>query len=126
VLSFGTSYKIVYDVTFEINAENIGFGILFKTLGGVDFAGSTTAFDGRLKIPQVTGGQKYRAEFEFTCLLGAGTYLFNVGVVQYDGMALNYLHRVLDAALFKVHPDKTRTFTSIFDMGIMPKIRDMT
>ena len=126
VLSFGTSYKIVYDVTFESDAENIGFGILFKTLGGVDFAGSTTAFDDRLKIPHVTGGRKFKAEFEFTCLLGAGTYLFNVGVVQYDGLALDYLHRVLDAALFKVHPDKTRTFTSILDMGIIPKIRDMT
>lgn len=126
ILSFGESYKIVYDVAFENDADNIGFGILFKTLGGVDFAGSTTAFDERLRIPNVTAGQTFRAEFEFTCLMGAGTYLFNAGVVQYDGMALNYLHRVLDAALFKVHPDKTRTFTSILDMGITPKIRDMS
>lgn len=114
-LNKGRSYRYVYSVLFERSATNVAFGMLIKTVTGFELGGATSAANIQDGIPYVAAGTRLVVSFEFECQLNSGTYFMNAGVMgTIDGEHI-YLHRILDACMFRVQPVASNTSTAIID-----------
>lgn len=115
-------YIYKYKVRFTRNVENIRFGMLIKTLSGLELGGSHTANKSNEAIPRVNKDQVYEVEFAFDCNLTAGVYFMNAGAVgTIDGVE-THLHRLLDVQMFRVLPDVENLSTAIVDFGCVSNI----
>lgn len=100
LLRRGQEYQYVFDVRFEVALANIRCGMLIKAPDGRELGGLTSAPPG--EGVNTTAGMEHRQCFRFRCSLLPGTYFVNAGVVGHDG---EYLHRIIDAAMFSVLPE---------------------
>lgn len=105
VLCSGEEYLYRYSVTFSCASLGVQFGMLIKTHTGLELGGACqpSQLD---RIESVAAGQNMQVTFRFRALLSTGTYFMNAGVqglneLQPEG---GYLHRILDAIMFKVQP----------------------
>lgn len=115
-------YIYKYKVRFTKNVENVRFGMLIKTLSGLELGGAHTASNSSQSIPRVQKGHIYEVEFAFDCNLTAGVYFMNSGAVgTIDGVE-NHLHRLLDVQMFRVLPDINNLSTAIVDFGCVSNI----
>lgn len=121
-LTRGRGYRYVYDVIFTKNASNVRFGMLIKTTAGVELGGGASAGSVRSSLPYVEAGSVYRIEFQFECTLNPAIYFVNAGVVgDVDGNEA-YLHRLIDAAMFRVLSESESLATGIVDFRCLPKV----
>jgi len=118
----GGRYRYRYRVDFKLSASHVRFGMLIKTLSGTEIAGSHTANRVSQGIEHVAAGARLLVEFEFDCRLNAGIYFANAGVTGNVAGMDDQLHRILDAAMFRVVPDPTNLATSVVDLNIVPRI----
>jgi lipopolysaccharide transport system ATP-binding protein len=114
-LTRGKTYYYRYTVSFERAASNVRFGMLIKTISGVELGGGTSANSYRNSLPFVEVGKDYVVEFEFCCLLNAGVYFLNAGVLGEVSGSETYLHRLIDVALFRVMSENEYMGTGIVD-----------
>jgi len=108
------SYRYCYNIHFDQASSNVCFGMLIKTISGIELGGSVSAIAGNA-IPYVEAGSDYKVEFKFQCCLNAGVYFLNAGVIGDVNNTKTYLHRVVDAAMFRVLPDNDTTMTCVVD-----------
>jgi len=109
-------YRWVYRVHFEKPAFRVRFGMLLKNLSGVPLGGLISSAAGQA-IDYVEGGRLIEASFPFENLLVPGTYFANAGVLgQVDGEE-KYLHRIIDAAMFRVLEDEDLKVTGFVDLS---------
>lgn len=101
-LSPGREYIVRYRVNFEEAACNVRFGMLIKSMTGVELGGWVSAAAGESSLSYVEAGAKFDVEFLFLNRLNVGIYFINVGVVGDTGQGDIHLHRILDAAAFRV------------------------
>ncbi|MBW4523251.1 MAG: ABC transporter ATP-binding protein [Scytolyngbya sp. HA4215-MV1] len=113
-------YIYSYLVTFAEAAEEVQFGMLVKTITGYELGG--TSFPLRA-IDYVEAGATISVKFQMKCLLQAGTYFLNAGVVGSIDGEPTYLARYVDAAMFKVQPDEESCVTAIVDLLIDSNFR---
>lgn len=106
----GRSYLYRYRVRFERSASNVRFGMMIKTLSGYELGGAASAPAGD-GIVQVGPGEELQVSFRFECSLNPGTYFLNAGVTGAVAEQETFLHRVLDACLFKVLPSERDSAT---------------
>jgi lipopolysaccharide transport system ATP-binding protein len=118
----GGSYRYVYRVTFTEDVANVRFGMLIKTTSGVELGGAVSAESARSSITNVSAGSRYEVEFSFRCALNPGVYFMNAGVVGEVGGNEGYLHRITDAAMFRVLPEQANRATGIIDFDCRPFI----
>ena len=97
VLITGGEYVFCYEVTFHERAENILFGMMAKTLSGIELGGVI-----RKSASGIKAGTVESVELKFRCNLLRGTYYFNAGVFGTVNGNAAYLHRILDAVMFRV------------------------
>ena len=116
------TYRYTYRVAFNNTATNVRFGMLIKTMTGIEIGGAHTANQISAGIPVVEGGQVFQVEFEFRCRLNPGVYFLNAGVTGCVDGTDTYLHRLLDIEMFRVLPDSTSLATAIVDFGCIPEI----
>ncbi|PJJ19564.1 lipopolysaccharide transport system ATP-binding protein [Janthinobacterium sp. 67] len=118
----GRTYRYVYFVRVEEEIRNMRFGMLIKTLNGIELGGAASArsFDGALA--KVAAGAVYKVEFRFTCSLNPGVYFLNAGVTGELGGDDTYLHRLIDIAMFRVQSNAADLATGIVDFGCYPEI----
>lgn len=114
-LKRGEIYKYCYKVSFDRTATNVRFGMLIKTTQGFELGGSVSAPNAERAIPIVQAGVEYEVAFSFSCDLNPAVYFLNAGVVGVVGTEETYLHRVLDAYMFRVLPDDTNLSTGVVD-----------
>ncbi|MEZ9699193.1 ABC transporter ATP-binding protein [Vibrio sp. 10N.261.46.E12] len=115
-------YVYKYKVRFTKSAENVRFGMLIKTLSGLELGGAHTANNSSSAIPSVQEGDIYDVEFTFNCNLTQGVYFMNAGAVgTIDGLE-THLHRLLDVQMFRVLPDVDNLSTAIVDFGCISNI----
>jgi lipopolysaccharide transport system ATP-binding protein len=114
LLRSDVEYFYEYDVQFLESANGVRFGMMIKTPTGYELGGLIS--DPADKGVSIKAGTLHRQSFRFRCPLLAGTYFLNAGVMAKtsDGQE-RYLHRLLDAAMFKVLPDPTTTGRGIVD-----------
>lgn len=118
----GKTYRYTYTVRFTKSASNVRFGMLIKTTSGVELGGGASASSARDSLAYVRSGATYQVEFRFRCALNAGVYFLNAGTVGDINGSETYLHRLLDAAMFRVMPDSENLTTGMVDFGCYPEI----
>lgn len=118
ILVAGAEYTYRYRVDFSVAASGVRFGMLIKTVTGVEIGGAVTAHQ-PAAIDYVDDGSSLQVSFTFRCLLATGTYFVNAGVVGRIGDTEEYLHRHIDIDMFRVMPDSQRTMVGIVDFEIV-------
>lgn len=117
------TYRYTYTVQFANSATNVRFGMLIKTITGVELGGGSSASSAQDSLAFVETGSVYRIEFEFRCALNPGVYFLNAGVLGDVNGSETYLHRFIDVAMFRVMPDTRSLTTGIVDFGCHPRIQ---
>ncbi len=112
-------YQYVYKVVFQEQAFGVTFGSLIKSISGVELGGIVSHGAGDA-IDYVEAGQVASVAFRFRNILNPGSYFVNAGVIGVlDGEKL-YLHRVLDAVMFRVDPVLGIQSTGYLDLAAAP------
>ncbi|MGQ7957259.1 ABC transporter ATP-binding protein [Pseudomonas sp. SP16.1] len=119
-LKRGKTYRYTYQADFSVAATGVRFGMMIKTLAGVELGGAASAVNLQDAITYVAQGSVVRVEFSFQCNLNPGTYFLNAGVLGATGESETYLHRLLDACLFRVLPVTDNTATGLVDFKCAP------
>jgi lipopolysaccharide transport system ATP-binding protein len=118
----GKFYRYAYTVQFTKSASNVRFGMLIKTISGVELGGGASASSARDSLAYIEAGSNYHVEFRFRCALNPGVYFLNAGVVGDAGGVETYLHRLIDIAMFRVLPDPENLATGIVDFSCNPEL----
>jgi lipopolysaccharide transport system ATP-binding protein len=119
----GRTYRYTYNVLFNENASNVRFGMLIKTISGVELGGCVSAASARASMAYVERGTTHRVEYRFRCALNPGVYFLNAGVVGDINGSETYLHRLVDIAMFRVLTEAGNLATGIVDFDCSPEIR---
>ncbi|AHF08077.1 ABC transporter ATP-binding protein [Desulfitobacterium metallireducens] len=121
-LKRGEIYRYTYSVRFTKSASNVRFGMLIKTISGVELGGGVSASSIKDSLSYVEAGSKYQVEFRFRCALNPGVYFLNAGVPGDINGCETYLHRLIDVAMFRVLPETENVVTGIVDFGCFSEI----
>lgn len=114
VLSRGQRYIYTYRVRFQSVATAIRFGMMIKTMTGIELGGAASIQQGTSELT-VVDGEEYVVRFGFHTRLAPGVYFMNAGVTAFDAGEEIFLARILDAVMFRVRPDATRMETGLAD-----------
>jgi len=107
VLLMGQRYEWQYQVEFYQTAHEVTFGMMIKTVDGIDVAGVVTNRE-NLYFPTIAAPVIMQARFSLKINLAPGTYFLNAGVMGLVGGDLTYLQRRVDIEMFRVVPTDTR------------------
>lgn len=124
VLVPGNEYVYKYAVEFSAPATRVSFGMLFKSVTGVELFGMNSHADGDA-IASVVAGQVFEVEFRFHSMFLPGTYFTNAGCngCSESGES-GFLHRIIDAAVFKIEVKGTdRGKAGFYDLSAEPSCR---
>lgn len=115
----GGEYLFCYAVEFSVDAYHVRFGAFIKTTSGFELGGTSSAPVGE-GLAYVGAGSVVNVSFRFICRLLPGVYFLNAGC---SGMANGeevFLHRLIDAAMFRVQPEEARGRAGVVDFEIEP------
>jgi lipopolysaccharide transport system ATP-binding protein len=115
VINAGKEYVYAYDVEFDQGVAGARFGMMIKSLTGVEIAGAVSALVNEA-VEWIDAGTRLTIRFEFTCALAGGTYFMNAGVLGRLGEEDTYLDRRIDAFMFRVMSSVTRLSTGLVDL----------
>lgn len=122
VVVAGREYLYGYRVDFEGAAAGVRYGMMMRTVTGIEICGAATATPENA-IPVVAGGSAVEVRFRFRCLLAPGVYFLNAGVLGMLGEGEAYLDRLIDVAMFRVLPDSGRLGTGLVDLDVSAQVR---
>ncbi len=113
----GEEYIYTYTVDFTEPAYGVRCGMLIKTISGFELGGaaSHTIFH---PIDYIPAGTSLNIEFKFVCSLFPGAYFLNNGVLGLVNDEEVYLHRCIDAVMFRVQPEEELLGTCIVDFQV--------
>ena len=112
LLRAGARYRLRYCVSFQRDCIGLRFGMLIKTTSGLELGGAVSDSADR-RIARATSNTTATVEFDLDCQLTSGTYFLNCGVLgQAQGEEV-FLHRIVDALMFKVLADNDDLHTGI-------------
>ena len=121
VLVRGRDYVYTFRVRFDREHEKVRCGMFIRTVLGHDLGGSGTAgqWDG---LDSVKPGQVVTARFVFTCLLLPGSYFLNAGAAaMIDGQRV-FVHRIVDAVMFRVAAETGLLIDGVVDFRIRSEL----
>ncbi|HOW82880.1 MAG TPA: ABC transporter ATP-binding protein [Spirochaetota bacterium] len=110
MLLLDEKYVLSYRATFNCDAEDVSFGMLFKTERGVQLGGGVTP-GVNTYIPYVAKGSVFRIEWRFSCNFFQGLYYINAGVRGRVNGEIVYLNRIVDSLVFKVQREYDDIYT---------------
>lgn len=124
VLAPKQRYLYRYDVEFDRDVENVTFGMMVKSISGVELFGMASHPYGSA-IPHVAAGSVVSIEFGLVAAMLPGTYFLNAGCGgSIDGEGESFMHRILDAIMFRVElPATDRRLSGFFDVSDEPACR---
>jgi len=120
VLQSGSEYVYAYSVSFERVVAGVRFGMLIKTVSGVELGGAVSSV-AQEPIPLVEAGEHLAVRFRFRAMLTSGTYFMNAGVTGRVGEQESFLDRLVDAVAFRVSPESRRITTGFVDFHVIPE-----
>ncbi|OKH37063.1 ABC transporter ATP-binding protein [[Phormidium ambiguum] IAM M-71] len=114
-------YIYTYSVAFVKPAEQVRFGMLIKTVSGLELGGASFTASSQ-EIYHVEPETIVIVKFHFKCLLTPGVYFLNAGVTGLVDGHFTFLSRHIDAAMFRVQPEVNTYSTGIIDLMIKPSL----
>jgi lipopolysaccharide transport system ATP-binding protein len=105
ILITGEKYIYKYKVSFNIDAEDVSFGMTIKSEKGLIINGIDSYGMGQ-NIERVQKNDSFILNWEFYCNLLFGDYFTNAGVISHKNGENVFLNRIIDAMFFKVKPNK--------------------
>lgn len=112
-------YLYTYSAKFQETSYNVRFGMLIKTISGLELGGAVSSTQHNA-INCIETGANVLVKFRFKCLLQPGVYFLNAGVLgTVDGTEI-FLHRIIDYAVFRVQSEENLLSTSIVDFCAEP------
>jgi lipopolysaccharide transport system ATP-binding protein len=121
VLRPGEEYVYTYCAVFDRPAAGVRFGMMVRSLTGIELAGAVSHPEGK-PLEVVESGVTVRVRFRFRNLLNAGTYFLNAGVVGLQGEEENFLVRYMDVAMFRVMRDPEAISTGFASLDVEPSL----
>ena len=121
VLTAGAEYALCYSVVFDNDAYNVRFGTLIKTVSGFELGGISSASRGE-GVARIAADEVAEISLRFRCLLLPGVYFLNVGCSALVNEEEVYLHRMVDAAMFRVQVREGDTRTGVVDFEFEPSV----
>lgn len=121
ILVQGESYIWRYRVTFDQPVTNVRFGMMVKTLTGLELGGAVTHPYGKA-IGYIEPGTSIDVQFEFRAGLTPGTYFLNAGVVAVLEDEEVFLDRWVDVAMLKILPEPDSLVTGIVDLDFKARV----
>ena len=118
----GKNYLFTYTVRFTKGASHVLFGMLIKTVSGVELGGGTSAMSRQHRLICIKEGECYRVKFRFRCSLNPGVYFLNAGVRGVVVDVEEYLHRILDSICIRVIGNAEGFSNGNVDFDILPEI----
>lgn len=116
VLRPGATYTYAYEVVFTEPAFGVRFGMMVKTLSGYELAGQVSHPWGRA-IDLVDAGTLATVQFPLAALAVPGAYFLNAGVLGLTSDGEQYLHRIVDAAMFRIEAEPRARVTGQVDLS---------
>jgi lipopolysaccharide transport system ATP-binding protein len=116
VLVAGQTYVCAYDVVFTKDARDVRFGMMIKLITGFELAGQSSHAAGDA-IGEIEAGARVRVRFHFTPALAAGAYFLNAGVLGEREGSEVFLHRVVDALMFRIERSRSPLATGYVDLS---------
>lgn len=116
VMPRGGRYQLCYRVTLKKLARNIEFGSLIKTTKGVELGG--LALGDRPELREASAGTVFDVTIPFVASLLPGTYFINAGVRGDIEGVPEYLHRLMDAATFRILEESDSHLRGMVDLSI--------
>lgn len=111
VLLTGQKYFWAFRVRFYEAAWNINFGMMIRTVDGVEVVGINSRWEGH-QYERIERGGLIEIRFHFTMNIGPGTYYLESGVIGDTAASAgeaNFLHRRVDVCSIRViAPDDRR------------------
>ncbi len=105
-LTYGKTYAFSYRVRFERDFSGLKFAMFIKTQTGQELAGAVLHAM-KESLPEVKAGDDIEVSFAFPCQLGPGLYYLNCGVTTLIEGEDVFIHRLVDAAHFRVLPEES-------------------
>jgi lipopolysaccharide transport system ATP-binding protein len=118
----GNLYKYTYKVKFDVDANNVRFGMLIKTISGIELGGAVSGDKEPNELLFLKKNTLVNVEIIFRAALNSGTYFLNAGVTARLNEEVHYLHRVLDAVSFKINSNNNVYSTGLVDFDCSPVI----
>lgn len=119
-LEMGRNYTYQYHVDFNMDAQNVAFGMLIKTVNGVELCGAKITYKKQNSLKHVLKNKTARLSFEFTCNLMPGTYFINAGVEQEVDHERQFMHRILDGLIFQVTSEEEVETVGLVNLQTQP------
>jgi lipopolysaccharide transport system ATP-binding protein len=116
ILKPNKQYIYSYEVLIEQPIANLRCGMLLKTISGVELGGMTTHPIGQ-GIEYVTPGTVLKVNFRFHTRLTPGVYFLNAGVVGWLDETEEFIHRIIDAIMFRIEPQTDSLVNGYIDFS---------
>ncbi len=107
VLVTGQRYEWVYRVRFDEAAHDVTFGMMLKTIDGLDVAGVVTRRE-NMSFDHIAAKVVMEVRFSIKLNVVPGTYFLNSGVTAVCNNQHIYLHRRVDIEMIRVQPCDSR------------------
>jgi lipopolysaccharide transport system ATP-binding protein len=114
-------YTYTYSVTFFKTVHKVRFGMLVKTVSGLELGGISCPGESQ-DIEFVEPGNTVTVRFRFQCCLNPGVYFLNAGVSGIVDGTFTYLARYIDIAMFRVQPNPEAFASGTVDLSIEPSL----
>ena len=105
-----------YETEFTEDSFQIVFGSMIKTISGLELGGMIS-HPLTSPLSHVSKGAIADVRFKFVCNLAPGVYFFNAGITGYKNGTQTYLHRVVDAVMFRVQSKECLLTTGTVDFS---------
>lgn len=100
----GISYRYRYEVDFSQTHYGVRCGTILRNKNGLDLSGMLSHSPGK-PIDCVPAGSRLELSYQFVCRLMPGTYFLNAGLVAMVDGEEQFVHRIVDATIFRVKPE---------------------
>ena len=112
----GLTYTYAYEVRFDEPAYAVRFGMMLKMPTGFEIGGQASHSAG-CGIEFVDAEATAHVTFRFNPRLTPGSYFMNAGVMGIRDGEEVYLHRILDALIFRIDPTEADLITGRVDFS---------
>lgn len=122
VLAPGGTYVYVYKLSLQQTVVGVRCGMMIRTTTGIDLGGCVSEKE-HPELAVVEAGSEIEVRLRFRCLLAAGVYFLNAGIVARIAEGEEFVNRWVDVAMFRVMGVSDPVATGLVDFDFVPQVR---